>query len=70
MQWPPEDLRGWGKGGDPGDQEEDEISGIHGRRGMEGEDAIRLISFLKKAGQVSVTKLKYVHKSITVFMLS
>ena len=54
MQWPPEDLRGWGRGGDPCDNEEDDVSGFNGRGKMEGEDAIRLITFLKKAGQVSV----------------
>lgn len=58
VQWPPEDLKGWGKGGDPGHYEEGEEGeeagggGVSFRR-MEGEGALRLISFLKKAGQVS-----------------
>ena len=59
IQWLPEDLKGWGKGGDPGRDEEGEEGeeagggGVSFRR-MEGEDALRPISFLKKAGQVSV----------------
>ena len=56
VQWPPEDLRGWGKGGAPGDNEgEDEAAVSSGRIGMEGEGALRLIAFLKKASQVSCT---------------
>ena len=54
VQWPPEDLKGWGRGGDPGRYEEEEAEeGGRVSFGMEGESALRLISFLKKAGQVS-----------------
>ena len=54
VQWPPEDLRGWGKGGAPGDNEgEDEAAVLSGHVGTEGEGGLRLIAFLKKASQVS-----------------
>ena len=60
VQWPPEDLKGWGKGGDPGRHEgaaegEEVEGGVSFRRMERGEGALRLISFLKKAGQVSTT---------------
>ena len=56
VQWPPEDLRGWGKGGAPDENEgEDEAAVLSGRIGTEGEGALRLITFLKKASQVSGT---------------
>ena len=56
VQWPPEDLKGWGKGGDPGRYGEGEEGeeAVSFRR-IEGEGALRLISFLKKAGQVSTS---------------
>lgn len=65
IQWPPEDLKGWGKGGDPGHYEEGEEWEEEGRGGvsfgrMEGEGALRLISFLKKAGQVSATCIRII----------
>ena len=60
VQWPPEDLRGWGKGGNPDDCEEGDAAALSGLGKMEGEGALRLISFLKKASQVS-TVIIYVH---------
>ena len=53
VQWPPEDLRGWGKGGEPCDDEDEEAAAFLSHSGMEGEGALKLISFLKKAGHVS-----------------
>lgn len=51
VQWPPEDLRGYGR-----EQEEGEggmASGDVGvADGLAGQSAVRLVSFLKKAGQV------------------
>lgn len=50
VQWPPEDLRGYGR------EREGEESGVGMLRGMASElkdqDAVRLVSFLKSAGQV------------------
>lgn len=48
VQWPPEDLRGYG-GGAPDDYEyNDESSSSK----LLGESALHLVSFLKRAGQV------------------
>ena len=47
VQWPPEDLRGYG-GGDYDDNEEYSSSKLL------GDSALKLVSFLKNAGQVRV----------------
>ncbi len=61
VQWPPEDLKGYGSGQKEVEVEEDGGYGSDGimERGVanrvKGQSAVRLISFLKKAGQVEIS---------------
>ena len=47
VQWPPEDLRGFGREGERG---EGIVEGV--ADGLSGRSAMGLVSFLKRAGQV------------------
>lgn len=53
VQWPPEDLRGYGREGE-GEDEESSGRGLSGgvAGGLKGQSSERLVSFLKRAGQV------------------
>lgn len=52
VQWPPEDLRGYGREG--GGEGEEGRGVASGGESAGSQDAVRLVSFLKRAGQVSL----------------
>ncbi len=68
VQWPPEDLRGYGReeegGGGGGDGDGESEGGVAGGVAAAGQGAVKLVSFLKRAGQVSELHCVRVYASL------
>ena len=58
VQCPPEDLRGFGREGEGQGEEEGSGHGGGGVEGVASQGAVRLVSFLKRAGQVSGERIR------------